>query len=669
MYLFPFLPNWSNPVNVGSEFLTRVLASPTGAEQRFALRISPRRDYEYSILLYDRLRPFAEDLIRSIGSSEMCIPIWTDAEMIYSNLALSTTIFVEDIEYSEYKVGDFIAIIDVINQIESDFVKIESIVDNKVILERSPAGNFGQWVYIAPAKKAYFNPDNKFEVELVRVSDAVYTASIKFFNYEPDDDTPDDANSPDNSFLIYDGLAVNQYAAKDGKLPSKLGTSEGQFSLISGLAAASMSLRNYDASSSGYYKKLYTKMYNSIGFGNIDGAIIRQHYPKSENDIVLLNDLFLAGEDIKSNRIYFEQDISVSPDGSLRIPPNIGGDLVTDIYMIYPSDSRLGTLATDATTSSFNQTKITTKDWIKNNGYAIISVPQFNDAGAFNASSSYKVVYRCKDPNDIPHGSGLQVFPTWNPLPFRYCILSAGIYKFFDLATNYIMNDDNLSFDKNMLILFLLASRNTLAKNLDTRPLKHFLKKNKQIQPIHSFDEFNGTYCFSGRSGEVASQGVDGNPACLGFNRWFRDQQGMSLASIDDGVFGIGVSGFFDIKSGELSCEVFISRPLADGEDYKVFLSRVNGYNKVTFLTASLKKYNLTPNQTNYIKIPLSDFSVDDAPCDNWDPASDCWSNINILSSRNKTINSGIDLPYPKNGNEWLSASTPKQEYDMDLVW
>lgn len=673
LILFPFHPNWANDFIVGEEYLTTILSSPTGAEQRICHRITPRRDFEYSILVHNQNRAFAEEFIRLYSASALLVPLWVDAQIISGGDANLSSFKIDDIEFSNYKVGGYIAIIDHLTYSICDYFKIVDITGNIVTTSGQSSKKFGASAYIAPAVPAFLNLSNGFEVEFVRASDAVSTAYVKLFQYNPDNETPDDADNNTPSYLVYDGLAVNQYSATDGVLPKELGTAEGQFTLISGVISAADSLIDYDPASSGFYKKLGTKMYNSIGWGNRDGAIVRQNYPSSDEDLFLLNDLFVAGTDVESNTIYFEQEIEVSIDGTLKIPPNLGGSSVTDVYMVYPSTARLGTLSTNGVASSGLgsnlQTKISKNDWIRSNGYAIITVPKFNDNGDLNVYSTYKIVYRCDNGTTIPHGSALQVFPSWNPLPLGYCIMSAGIYRYFDLATNDILYSNKPSFDTNMLKLFLFSTRKTLAKELEFWQLKNFIKKSTKIQPIHTFEEYNGTYCFSNGVGEVASQSVNGNPSCFGFKKWSRDNDGYSVISPSSGVYGIGVSGFFALKNDKISCDIYLSRALNDGEYCKLYISKLEKYNKDSFYTVDLSKYNLQIGEKTSLTIPFSDFANDDIPVSNWDLSSDLMSNYNVISSQQKTINCGISIPYPDDNQSWEQSKTPSQDYNRDLVW
>lgn len=84
--LFPWLmePDWTSGVTETLEWKTDVLASPTGAEQRIARRLSPRRTFEFSILAADLDRQWLENALFQAGSGIWAMPIFPDAAPLLS---------------------------------------------------------------------------------------------------------------------------------------------------------------------------------------------------------------------------------------------------------------------------------------------------------------------------------------------------------------------------------------------------------------------------------------------------------------------------------------------------------------------------------------------------------------------------------------------------------
>lgn len=76
--VFTAKADWSNGVTESLEWLTDVKTSTAGAEQRRALRTSPRRTYEASVVVEGAERTRLDMAVRAAGSAEWLAPIWPD---------------------------------------------------------------------------------------------------------------------------------------------------------------------------------------------------------------------------------------------------------------------------------------------------------------------------------------------------------------------------------------------------------------------------------------------------------------------------------------------------------------------------------------------------------------------------------------------------------------
>ena len=72
-------PNWATPVVETLEWLTGVYVSPTGAEQRQALRLAPRRSLEFGVTLTGVNRSFFDAYLDRYGGGEFYLPVWYEA--------------------------------------------------------------------------------------------------------------------------------------------------------------------------------------------------------------------------------------------------------------------------------------------------------------------------------------------------------------------------------------------------------------------------------------------------------------------------------------------------------------------------------------------------------------------------------------------------------------
>ena len=78
--LFPWLADadWSRGVTETLEWKTDVLQSPTGAEQRISRRLSPRRTFEFSAMLYDTARQRFEHMLWQGCAGTWAMPVYPD---------------------------------------------------------------------------------------------------------------------------------------------------------------------------------------------------------------------------------------------------------------------------------------------------------------------------------------------------------------------------------------------------------------------------------------------------------------------------------------------------------------------------------------------------------------------------------------------------------------
>lgn len=74
--VFGVLPNWANGITERVSYLTDVLTSETGAEQRRALRQYPRRSFEASFLRDNVLRARLDAFMVGVGAADFMVPLW-----------------------------------------------------------------------------------------------------------------------------------------------------------------------------------------------------------------------------------------------------------------------------------------------------------------------------------------------------------------------------------------------------------------------------------------------------------------------------------------------------------------------------------------------------------------------------------------------------------------
>jgi len=85
--VFGYAPDWSEPVRERLAWLTDVLPSLAGTEQRVGLRGVPRRSIEYAITTRDRTESIRlETMLLGWQSRLWAVPVWTDPQTLASTL-------------------------------------------------------------------------------------------------------------------------------------------------------------------------------------------------------------------------------------------------------------------------------------------------------------------------------------------------------------------------------------------------------------------------------------------------------------------------------------------------------------------------------------------------------------------------------------------------------
>lgn len=82
-----FVPNWAEPVVEQLHWLTDVLASPRGGEQRRSLRIAPRRSLQAQILAEGAERALLDLALAGWGRRVWAVPVWPDVQRLPTALA------------------------------------------------------------------------------------------------------------------------------------------------------------------------------------------------------------------------------------------------------------------------------------------------------------------------------------------------------------------------------------------------------------------------------------------------------------------------------------------------------------------------------------------------------------------------------------------------------
>lgn len=173
---WPFRPNWATELTETLDWKTRVLDSKSGAEQRMALRLSPRRIIEYEVMRHGSERTYLELLLHRFGASDLMLPLWHDAGRLAAEITSGATALPLDTTYREFEVGGY-AWIQGADAFKGERVLVEAITDDGLTI--AVPGVFEDWsanTKIFPMRRARLTD----QPDLDRKTSRVMSGSIRF---------------------------------------------------------------------------------------------------------------------------------------------------------------------------------------------------------------------------------------------------------------------------------------------------------------------------------------------------------------------------------------------------------------------------------------------------------------------------------------------------------
>ncbi|MGC7559596.1 phage tail protein [Pasteurella sp. PK-2025] len=173
-----FFPDWGENVIENLHFLTTVHQSITGAEQRIAKRLSPRRTFEFKVMTEGVNRQVFENMLYAYGSRVWSMPIFTDCAMLLQQVAPG------DLEINIQTAGYDFSVdgrILLMNGKLKEMVEIVGVEAEKLILKRPTVSHFDVInTKVYPVRSAVLTD----MPNITRLSDGVSTAQVRLQIHE-----------------------------------------------------------------------------------------------------------------------------------------------------------------------------------------------------------------------------------------------------------------------------------------------------------------------------------------------------------------------------------------------------------------------------------------------------------------------------------------------------
>lgn len=190
-------PNWRGGVLERLEWLTDVLTSTTGVEQRRALRVSPRRYMEITVNPTHNERSFLDMVLHKMGSDEWLLPLWFDQAKLSADAELGDSRIEFDNTYREFLTGGFALLYQ--DAFTWEVISVSGQDDDGLDLDVVLDGDWSAGAKVYPLRLARLSAETSADALTTTVGESV----LLFQVIEPNDY---DETIPDD--LTFEGMPV-----------------------------------------------------------------------------------------------------------------------------------------------------------------------------------------------------------------------------------------------------------------------------------------------------------------------------------------------------------------------------------------------------------------------------------------------------------------------------
>lgn len=169
-------PNWKDGVVEGLSWLTDVLQSETGAEQRRRLREQPRQHLTASFASFGVTRNLIDGYLTAVGPNEGLVPLWFYEEVVDNKLTVATVEVLGDFKDIPLRVNDTVIIREPYDMLAFELNVIKEYSDNKIVLRYGLQRDFILGSTITPMRQSRV----ELTAEVSQLTDQVSTTQLQF---------------------------------------------------------------------------------------------------------------------------------------------------------------------------------------------------------------------------------------------------------------------------------------------------------------------------------------------------------------------------------------------------------------------------------------------------------------------------------------------------------
>ena len=172
---FGWLVDWSKPVSETLQWLTDILQSQTGYEQRRSLRLTPRINYEAEFLIYDAERQYFDLAMIGWGSKTFAIPMWNQQQWLKTSHVIGGLVIYCDTTNRNFR-ANRLAILRGQTAFDNETVEVDSVLADRLILKRPLQKNWSKGTCLSPAITAQIAS----QPNLIKRTDRMMRTSVAF---------------------------------------------------------------------------------------------------------------------------------------------------------------------------------------------------------------------------------------------------------------------------------------------------------------------------------------------------------------------------------------------------------------------------------------------------------------------------------------------------------
>ena len=150
---FGWLVDWSKSVGETLQWLTDILQSSSGHEQRRSLRLSPKITLDADLLIYDSERQYFDLAMVGWSALTFAVPIWNQQQWLKTSHNAGALVVYCDTAYRNFR-ANRLAILRGQAAYDNETIEIESVFADRLILKRPLIKSWAKGTCLSPAVTA-----------------------------------------------------------------------------------------------------------------------------------------------------------------------------------------------------------------------------------------------------------------------------------------------------------------------------------------------------------------------------------------------------------------------------------------------------------------------------------------------------------------------------------